>query len=127
MSLFQWGNFTLHSGMQTWWRIDCDNLTNSEIHLLAKLIAEKVGTYHEVSCPESHPGSAVHGLKAALLQYREPRYAGKKIMLLVDDVLTSGATMQHIKDLNNKYYEYKGAVIFARGLCPDWVTPIFQM
>lgn len=35
MSLFRWGNFTLHSGGTSWWGIDCDDMTEAEVALFA--------------------------------------------------------------------------------------------
>lgn len=129
MSLLQWGDFTLHSGGKSWWRIDCDAFKDSEIHLLAKLIAEKVGEFDFIRYPKSHPGSSVPKLASALERYARHREFGTEIMLVVDDVLTTGKSIQPYYESNGAHngIEVKGAVIFARGECPDWVTPIFRM
>ena len=58
MILFQSGHFTLHSGAHTFWKVDCDALTDGDLDTLAM-----------------------------------PR----------------------------------GVVIFARGPCPEWVTPIWRL
>jgi hypothetical protein len=42
--------------------------------------------------------------------------------LLVDDVWTTGATMENEK----KDHTDIGVVLFARGPCPEWVHPVFQ-
>lgn len=134
MSLFQWGNFTLHSGDKSWWRIDCDSLTDSEIELFAKLIRERNGNFNIATYPKSHPGSCVPKLAAALQKYTEPKFYDNPIILIIDDVLTTGSSMEEVKTLQNKYFQERtmvpeiyGVVLFARGKCPDWITPIFQM
>lgn len=136
MSLFQWGDFTLHSGEKSWWRIDCDDLTDSEIALFAKLIRERAGMFHHAACPVSHYGSAAPRLVRALSTYRSDWLGrGNFVCLIVDDVLTTGASMEEVKAKegaarslpSGKKTEFWGAVLFARGPCPDWITPIFQL
>lgn len=56
MKLFQPGDFTLHSGDSTWWRIDCDVLSDTSLGVLARRIIELVGPFEAVGCPESHFG-----------------------------------------------------------------------
>lgn len=50
-------------------------------------------------------------------------YVTEGALLIVDDVLTTGASMEEFR--NGR--EALGAVIFARGHCPSWVVPLFQM
>lgn len=138
MSIFHWGSTNLHSGGTSWWHIDCDGLSDSDIQVLAKLIVDKIGYFNAVTCPESHPGSAAGRLVEALHQYEDHvlRKEGAKL-LIVDDVLTTGASMEvtrakYSPEIPRPGYvsvpeEIIGAVIFARGECPDWVWPIFQM
>lgn len=128
MSLFQWGDFTLHSGEKSWWRIDCDGLQDSEVELLAKLIYDKVGTFHGVQAPNSHPGSVAPRLVNCLARYMGVQEFGKMTILVVDDVLTTGKSLTNLKEIwERNGCEVVGAVIFARGECPDWVTPLFRM
>ena len=49
--------------------------------------------------------------------------------LIVDDVLTTGKSMNEIYEhLHTKHdKKTKGVVVFARSGCPDWITPIFQL
>ena len=71
--------------------------------------------------------SAVHGVSrvgfpiaSALQKYctRAP-----EARLIVDDVLTTGLAME----MARKNQADIGVVLFARGPCPDWVWPVFQL
>ena len=52
-------------------------------------------------------------------------------ILIVDDVLTTGKSMierrQQLIDHKIKKELIKGVVLFSRGKCPKWVTPIFTL
>ena len=129
MPLFQWGDFTLSSGQKSWWRIDCDAFTDSEIQLFAKLIAEKVGDFTKVVCPKSHPGSLPPKLVEALKPYaKEASQLKRSYLLVVDDVYTTGASIREVIEKNQPYYdEVLGAVLFTRtmeGLYPR-IFPLF--
>lgn len=130
MSLFQWGHFNLHSGDKTWWRIDCDALSDSEIELFAKMISEKVGRFNSVVSPSSHPGSSVHKLKDALKPYCDPRVSDPGIIyLIVDDVMTTGVSMTEVfGQISPHAAVVKGAVMFQRGSVDiDWIKSIFKL
>lgn len=135
----------MHSGGTSWWSIDCDALSDSEINLFAQMILREVGKVHLVTHPASHWGSCVPKLARAISEqqisspvYPEPDLAsvvfdGRKLrILIVDDVLTTGRSMEELKEgysrshQGNWEVEFIGAVLFARGPCPSWVKPIFQ-
>lgn len=118
MNLFQLGEFTLHSGSKSYWKVDCDALTDEDWKALARMVYESVLHFRRVI------GIPSGGLKLAeaLKPYRfpNPEYP----ILVVDDVFTTGNSMNEMKSkLGN---DCRGAVIFARSKCPDWVTPLFQ-
>ena len=46
-------------------------------------------------------------------------------MLIVDDVLTTGASMEHERARCSG--RTIGVVLFARGPCPEWIHPVFRM
>lgn len=121
-SLFQIGNFRLHSGEPSRWKIDCDHLTDGDIEALA-LMANDL-----LPAPFGRVVSVLRGgyrLGSAMAHYSTP--AGSPT-LIVDDVLTTGASMERVKDAQNSAgIGVFGLVIFARGPCPSWITPIFQM
>ncbi len=123
MNLFQKVNFISHSGKPLDWKLECDALTNEDWECIAYLISKKF-TFYGVS------GVKQGGLKLAKAL---EKYCDNNLMeglfLIVDDVLTTGGSMEEMK----KYYRIctsasiQGVVLFARGECPDWITPIFQM
>lgn len=131
MGLFCYGNFKLHSGSETFFKINCDALTDEDLDTLVALIMEKVTWFAKVE------GVPTGGLRLAekLAKYAKGEYAETRVMgradgkiyntplLIVDDVLTSGASMEE----QRAGRKAQGVVIFARGKCPDWVKPIFQM
>ncbi len=116
MSLFQGGAFTLHSGQKTNFKIDCDALTDKDWDTLASLISKWAKFGKVVGVPRG-------GLKLAkaLEKYEESH----TFTLIVDDVLTTGASMEGIRRIIGG--PSFGIVVFSRGTCPFWVTPIFQM
>jgi orotate phosphoribosyltransferase len=116
MGLFQYGEFTLHSGEQTWFKIDCDALDDEDLRVLALLIYEDVGTFGYVE------GVPTGGTRLAeKLQQFASMYSEK--LVIVDDVCTTGRSMEEQRAGRDAY----GYTIFARGKCPSWVTPLFQM
>ena len=115
-NLFQSGDFTLHSGEKSRWKIDCDALTDADIATLALMIVQCVPEFGAVA---GIPHGGVR-LANALEKYRVD---GVRARLIVDDVLTTGASMEMARILPEDF----GAVVFARGPCPDWIMPLFTM
>lgn len=118
MSLFIKQDITLNSGLKSGFKIECDALTDEDIECLAHLISKTVKFSFVVGVPTG-------GLRLAkaLEQYRTPDY--KLPTLICDDVLTTGGSMEREK-IKQKH-SCIGAVIFARGRCPNWVTPLLQL
>ena len=113
--LFQQGTFQLHSGEVSRWKIDCDALTDNDISTLARMIHEHVvfGYVEWVSGGGERLGKA-------MLKWRN---VYSSTLLIVDDVLTTGGSME-VQRAGRKAV---GVVIFARGVCPAWVKPLFAM
>ena len=121
--LFQLGNFILHSGYSSPFKIECDALDDGDYAALAEIVANKFRFSTVVGVPTG-------GIKfAKALSYhaiRTPSYPA----LIVDDVLTTGGSMGEAGLKYTSLYPRSsiiGVVIFARGKCPEWITPIFQM
>jgi orotate phosphoribosyltransferase len=112
MPLFVYGEFTAHSGERLPWKIDCDALTEDDLWALAQIIADRVGRFGRVE------GVPTGGLRLAAFLRRHKASDGP--LLIVDDVLTTGASMEQ----QRAGREAVGAVIFARGTCPSWVSPL---
>jgi len=120
--LFRLGDFTLHSGAKSAWKIDCDALTDGDLAALGLMIKERVpAPFGEVI------GVPRGGLRLAdyLYKYRTP---GCLVTLIVDDVMTTGASMnEYRKRANDNGGGVFGAVIFARGSGTPWVDALFRM
>lgn len=116
--LFQTKNIKLHSGSRSDWKIECDALTDDDLETLAKLISKKVKFGQVIGIPKG--GVRLEG---ALIKY----VTKSPILLLVDDVLTTGNSMNKYKrEIERKTGKtVMGMVIFARNRPPDWVRAIF--
>lgn len=119
MNLFVDGKFTAHSGETLPFKIDCDALTDTDLATLAAEIARRAGRFGDVY------GIPRGGWRLAYELRRYRTLSPPDPLLVVDDVLTTGASM--IEARTRFGISAIGAVIFARGPCPDWVTPLFVM
>ena len=120
MNLFQKVNFISHSRKPLDWKLQCDALTNEDWECIAYLISKRFEFDYVVGIPEG-------GMKLAkaLEKYKTKTYPNTT--LIVDDVLTTGTSMENKKKKFFKNDLCLGVVLFARGECPEWITPIFQM
>lgn len=121
MNLFNVGDFILHSGQQDFFKIDCDALTDYDTSSIAYLIADKIKFSNVTGIPRGGMR-----LQCALEPYETKNYEDP--WLIIDDVLSTGGTMEaHRRNIMSIGSNVIGIVVFARGQCPDWITPIFQM
>lgn len=116
-------DFVSHSGLNLQWKIDCDALSDEDIETCAWMIAQKVKFFGSVI------GIPTGGLRlaTALQRYILPHV--DDVILIVDDVLTTGKSMEKEFDIIWKKYPQSiivGAVIFARSIPQTWITPLFQ-
>jgi len=117
MALFQNTEFTGHAGGTLPFKIECDELSDADIETLAKIIARKFSLKEVQGIPRGGDR-----LAKALEKYCSP--VGETV-LLVDDVLTSGMSMEEARrELGDSV---QGVVIFARGTLPDWVEAVFVL
>ncbi len=114
MNLFERGGFRSHAGLHLSWKIDCDALSPGDWATIAHVI----GTQVLFGSVEGVPRGG--DILADLLQSYV--YIDKGL-LIVDDVLTTGQSME----VQRAGRDAQGVVLFSRGVCPAWVTPIWQL
>lgn len=119
-SLFESGDFVLHAGAETYWRINAEALDASSIATIARMIADRVG-----------PFFAVHGIPTGgepLAKALAPYCSEEGPLLVVDDVFTTGASMEEYRNyvgvIDTAFY-----VIFDRsgGLRPSWCKALWTL
>jgi orotate phosphoribosyltransferase len=117
MSLFNSGDFILHSGKSSNFLIDCDSLTDEDLAALAKVKSQEMVPFSRVI------GIANGGTRfaMALMPYAVDK---KAPTLIVDDVLTTGTSMEEMK--NKIGGDTIGLVIFARTKPNWWIRSIFE-
>lgn len=122
-SLFQTGNFTLHSGKESTFKIDCDALTTDDWRALAQIIHQRYQYRRAVGVPRG--GVALANALNEMECYREAP------LLIVDDVVTTGAAMEEYRQrlYSAGLKDTKGVAVFARegANVPEWITPMFTM
>lgn len=114
--MFNWGEFEAASGRRLPWKLELDDLLPADWFCLARLTAARF------------PFGAVEGvprgglkLARALEAYASPRTTAA--LLIVDDVFTTGGSMER----QRAGRAAQGVVVYARGLTPAWIEPIFQL
>lgn len=114
------GDFTLFLGRDSFWKVDCDLLSDECIGNIAGIIANSIPSFYEV---REVPNGGDRLAKA--LRYYV-RHVTQGNLLFVDDVLTTGYNMEKAGERYMKD-KIQGVVLFARGPCPHWVWPVFQV
>lgn len=126
MALFNYGHFTLHSGQESNFLIDANALTDNDLHALAATVAPKILPFRKVV---GIPNGGLRFAKA-LEPYADPNLTAP--ILIVDDVLTTGASMMAAR--HQLWEEDKpapiGLVIFSRAFPTTrtiWITKLFDV
>lgn len=122
MNLFQKQETKLNSGKVSDFKIECDALSDEDIDCIAYLISKMARFRGVIGVPTG-------GLRIATAVDKYSEIENESLpILIVDDVLTTGGSMERLKLDCEKYYsEIIGVVLFARGECPVWVKPLFEM
>ena len=120
--LFTEQDFIGHSGDELHWKIECDALFPNEWKCIARMIFEI----------ETRPFQAAIGIPRGGVELGRwlNEYSTQNAehpYLIIDDVLTTGGSMDEYKEEHFKDKDAFGWVVFARAKCPDWVTALFQM
>lgn len=123
--MFKKGKFKLHSGGESEFKIVCDTLTKEDLEALAYLVSKRITNFHSVTVPADTTSLTVIDFSNALEKYADTENG--KYRIIVDDVLTTGSTMEETKANFFPDEPIIGVVIFARGMCPTWVHPIFEL
>ena len=120
MNLFEKKKWIMHSGAESDFKIECDALTFADWGTVAHSIAKHFSFSKVIGVPRG-------GLELAKALKKYEKSLGP--LLIVDDVLTTGASMEEMRETYLEQYKNNivGIVLFARGKCPYWVTPIFSM
>lgn len=113
--LFNLSDFKSHGGATLPWKIDCDALQIKDWRCVAAAMAKQLSPW-EFGHVEGVPRGGLL-LAMALLRYRTPGGG----LLIVDDVLTTGGSME----AHRAGRKAQGIVLFARGPCPSWVDALW--
>jgi len=121
MNLFQLEKITLHSGKKSKFKIECDYFTEAfgNWETLAYLGSRIIGKFSSVS------GVPRGGIPFAKAMQKYVSDEGPH--LIVDDVLTTGGSIEKEIDSILLPEGCIGLVAFARGECPGGIKCIFSM
>ncbi len=120
--LFVEEDFIGHSGGQLHWKIEMDALDDAEWKCIARMIMEYQQEPFSAAIGIPRGGLALSSyLNEYSTQNPEDPY------LIVDDVLTTGGSMDEFKEEHFKDKKVVGWVVFSRNRPPDWVNVLFQM
>lgn len=122
MCLFRKDAFVSHSGLPLEFKIECDALMEEDWKTLAYMVSKRFQFRSVFGVPE--------GGRPFEYALREYTADGAKHVLIVDDVLTTGNSMEQTREVLKQTFDYSdiiGVVVFARARTADWIKPIFQM
>lgn len=121
-NLIQLGKFELNSGLESDFKLVCDRFIEENLDGVVALLKKIAGPFGGVyGVPRG--GSR---LEEALLPHLARSVS--RTCLIVDDVLTTGGSMRRAREkIAGSWDIILGTVVFARGPCPTWVKPIFQL
>ena len=117
-ALFQRGAFKLHSGDVTTWKVECDALTAEDWEGLAAIALDRFSLAY-IQRVIAVPRGGVPFAEAL-----RPLIGGVGSVLVVDDVLTTGASMRATM---RQHPGSVGLVAFARGPLPPRVMALWSL
>lgn len=114
----------LHSGQESFWKIECDALTDEELEWFAKAISIIVEPFGYVEYVPT-------GAKRIAEKMERYIQSGHPTVLIVDDVLTTGNSMENFrKDVQTRYPDVTiiGATMFNRSLSTfGWIKSVMHV
>lgn len=115
MTLYDLNTFQSHSGQLLKWKVDCDALTIKDWECLAFIISENssFGKVEGIPC-----GGLL--LAEALRKYQDK---SSQVLLIVDDVLTTGKSMEEQRNGRIAL----GYVVYSRIFPPYWIRTIWEL
>ena len=123
MNLFQSVDFKSHAGLDLSWKIEMDALDDEEWVTISQMILELSEPFREaIGIPRG-------GTRLGKLLNQHGTGEKDNPILIVDDVLTTGGSMEDFKRMREfrNPTKYIGWVVFARGFPPQWCRALFQM
>jgi hypothetical protein len=120
--LFIEEDFKSHAGLDLHWKIEMDALDEAEWKCIARMIME-----YQTEPFQAAIGIPRGGLKLSVYLNDYSTQNNNDPYLIVDDVLTTGGSMEEFK---KEYFDKNkvfGWVVFSRQRPPDWVRTLFQM
>ena len=121
VDLFQKVDFKSHAGLDLSWKIEMDALSENEWKCIAHMIIELSQPF------QAAIGIPRGGLKLSGYLHEYSTQNPADPYLIVDDVMTTGGSMEEYKKehFNDKYVI--GWVVFARSKVPIWWDALFRM
>ena len=120
--LFIEEDFIGHSGGELHWKIEMDALDDAEWKCISRMIIE-----YQQEPFQAAIGIPRGGLKLSGYLHEYSTQNPADPYLIVDDVMTTGGSMEEYKKehFNDKYVI--GWVVFARSKVPIWCDALFRM
>ena len=121
IDLFQRVDFTSHAGLDLSWKIEMDALSENEWKCIAHMIMELSQPF------QAAIGIPRGGLKLSGYLHEYSTQNPADPYLIVDDVMTTGGSIEEYKKehFSDKYVI--GCVFFARSHVPIWCDALFRM
>ena len=120
-NLFDNTSFKSNSGVMLPWKVECEALTDADWEWVADRVIKRFSFCGVVGVP-----TGGNKLEKALKPYIKP---DGDVFLIVDDVLTTGGSMENIKEKTKNQHRNKpriGIVLFSRITPPSWIISIWQ-
>ena len=120
--LFVEEDFKSHAGLDLHWKIEMDALDEAEWKCIARMIME-----YQKEPFQAAIGIPRGGLKLSGYLNKYSTQNPKDPYLVIDDVLTTGGSMEEFKEEHFKNKKVVGWVVFSRKNPASWIKTLFQM